>query len=276
MGSVDLRSRRRGGPTVQAWAFPHLIAWTEGQCGDASPIRRLPGLDALDGPDARISEATAEAAWRLAETLTRDDAVGVHVAESLPRGALDLVEYAVRSRSSRGAALERLAHYGGVLSDRVAARIDANDHGFSLIVGDVGASALHPARAEFALAMALKLAREVTGFAIVPVQVAFAHDRPNDTSEHRRFFSRTDPFRRRHEHDASQRRRCRADLAGSRRGVGGHRATTAGPSSLDHRRDHVSLVERARQADADGGSRTGDAHGRLSGQHACDEPPDAD
>src|SRR3954468_9003445 len=108
MGSVDLRSRRRGGPTVQAWAFPHLIAWVEGQCGDAAPIRRLPGLDALDGPDGRIPEPTAEAAWRLAETLTHDEALGVHVAESLPRGALDLVEYGVRSSASLGSGLERL------------------------------------------------------------------------------------------------------------------------------------------------------------------------
>src|SRR4029077_14806834 len=100
MVSADLRSRRRGGPTVQAWAFPHLIAWVEHECGDASPIRRLPGLDALDGPDARIPEASAESAWRLPETLTHDEAIGVHVAESLPRGGLDLIEYAVRSSPS--------------------------------------------------------------------------------------------------------------------------------------------------------------------------------
>jgi AraC-like DNA-binding protein len=188
MINPSVRSRRRAGPSVQAWAFPHLISWVEGHCGDASPIRRLPGLDALDGSDARIPEATAEAAWRLAETLTHDEAIGVHVAESLPRGGLDLIEYAVRSSASLGSGLERLAHYGRVLSDRVAARIDANDRGLALMVGDVGASALHHARAEFALATALKLARDVTGFEIVPVQVAFAHDRPNDTAEHRRFF----------------------------------------------------------------------------------------
>ena len=188
MASADVRSRRRGGPTVQAWAFPHLIACVECQCGDASSIRQLPGLEALDGPDARVPEATAAAAWRLAEALTRDEALGVHVAESLPRGGLDLIEYAVRSSASLGSGLERLAHYGRLLSDRVAARIETNEHGLDLIVGDIGASALHHARAEFALAMALKLARDVTGFEIVPVQVAFAHARPDDTSEHRRFF----------------------------------------------------------------------------------------
>ena len=119
----NLRTR---GPSVQTWVFPHLIAWVDSQCVDASPIRRLPGMVGND-PDRRISEATAEAAWRLAETLTHDEAIGVHVAESLPRGALDLIEYAVRSSASLGSGLERLAHYGRVLSDRVAARIEAND-----------------------------------------------------------------------------------------------------------------------------------------------------
>jgi AraC-like DNA-binding protein len=184
----DLRAHRRGRPTVQAWAFPHLLAWVESRIADASSIRRLPGLGTIEGPDARIPEATADAAWRLAETLTTDEAIGVHVAESLPRGALDLIEYAVRSSPSLGSGLERLAHYGGMLSDRVAARIEANDRGLVLIVGDVGVSALHHGRAEFALAMALKLARDITGVEIVPVQVAFAHDRPSETSEHQRFF----------------------------------------------------------------------------------------
>jgi AraC-like DNA-binding protein len=47
---------------------------------------------------------------------------------------------------------------------------------------------LHPGRAEFALATALRFAREGTGENIVPLHVCFAHAAPYDTSEHRRFF----------------------------------------------------------------------------------------
>src|SRR4051812_13149010 len=103
----DLLARRTSGLSVQGWVFPHLIACVEAQGVDASPIRRLPGLGTLDDPDVRVSEATAEAAWRLAETQTQDDAIGVHCAESLPRGALDLVEYAFRSSASLRSGLER-------------------------------------------------------------------------------------------------------------------------------------------------------------------------
>ena len=95
-------------------------------------LRRLPGLLAADDPDARAPEHVVEAAWRLAATLTRDDAIGILVAESLPRGALDLVEYAFRSSASLGDGLERLARYGRVLSDRVAARTEANDEALLL------------------------------------------------------------------------------------------------------------------------------------------------
>jgi AraC-like DNA-binding protein len=53
---------------------------------------------------------------------------------------------------------------------------------------DTGRTALHPGRAEFALAVALKLARDGSGADITPLQVCFAHAAPEDASEHRRFF----------------------------------------------------------------------------------------
>ena len=82
--------------------LPHLVAWVDGQGFDGTSIRRLPGLADLTDPDLRVPEASVETAWRLATTMTGDAAIGVHVAESLPRGALDLVEYAFRSSAIAG------------------------------------------------------------------------------------------------------------------------------------------------------------------------------
>lgn len=182
-----IRAHQSSEASVQSWVFPHLIAWLTSQQLDVAAIKRLPGLNVND-PDSRVVESTAEEAWRIAATLTADDAIGLHLAEWLPRGALDLIEYAVRSSASLASGLERLAHYGRLVSDRYAARTETNDGRLLLIVDDVGTSTLHCGRAEFALAIALKLARDVTGVPIVPLQVAFAHDRPRDASEHRRFF----------------------------------------------------------------------------------------
>jgi AraC-like DNA-binding protein len=47
---------------------------------------------------------------------------------------------------------------------------------------------LHPARSEFALAVALKLARDSTEAEITPSRVCFEHPAPNDVTEHERFF----------------------------------------------------------------------------------------
>jgi AraC-like DNA-binding protein len=174
--------------TVQAWVLPYVIAWVEQQGHDSGAIRRVPGLADLSDPDARVPEAAAEAVWRLAASVTQDPYIGVHIAESLPRGALDLVEYAFRSSASLAAALERLARYGRVLSDRAAVRLDAHGADLLLLVRDTGHTPLHPARVDFALTAALRFAREGTGENITPVQVCFAHSAASDTSEYRRFF----------------------------------------------------------------------------------------
>jgi len=174
--------------SVQGWVLPHLITWVESRNVDASPIRGLFGRTVLEDPSVRVPEATTETAWRLAASLTRDEALGIHLAESLSRGALDLIEYSLRSSASLGKGLDRLARYGRLLSDRVAARTHRKGESLLFLVHDAATTPLHPARTEFALAMALKLARDSTGADITPVSVCFAHPAPDDTSEHRRFF----------------------------------------------------------------------------------------
>jgi AraC-like DNA-binding protein len=168
--------------------LPHVIALVAREGFDAEPLRQILKARNLEDPDLRVPESAAQDLWKQAARVTRDDALGLHVAESLPRGALDLVEYAFRSSASLGDGLERLARYGRVLSDRVAARAQAQGEDFVLIMSDAGAGPLHPARAEFSLAIALRLARDATGVDIRPRQVCFAHPAPDDTSEYARFF----------------------------------------------------------------------------------------
>lgn len=173
---------------MSGWVLPHLMVLVAGQGCDAAAIAELPGVAGLDDPDVRVPERAAQEAWRMAATMTGDLALGVHLAEALPRGALDLVEYAFRSSASLGLGLERLARYGRILSDRMAARTEATGKDFLLVVRDAGTSPIHPARAEFAMAVALRLARDATGADITPLQVCFAHGAHTDVTEHLRFF----------------------------------------------------------------------------------------
>ena len=95
-------------------------------------------------PNVRVPEAVTETAWRLAATLTRDEALGIHLAESLPRGALDLIEYALRSSPSLGEGFDRLARYGRLLSDRVAARTHGKGDSLLFLVHDTCHDAVAP------------------------------------------------------------------------------------------------------------------------------------
>ena len=148
-----------------------------------------------------------ETAWRLAATLTQDEALGIHIAESLPRGALDLVEYPLQSSSYLGSGLDRLARFGRLLGDRVAARTHRKGDSLLFLVHDTATTPLSPARAEFAFAVALKLARDSTGADLAPVHVCFAHAGPA-TGQSTEVLSRTGPVQRRFELDERQRVRC--------------------------------------------------------------------
>ena len=189
-GGTAHRSARRSAASRSSGlrVLQHRVAWVESRNISAAPIRRIFGRTRLDDPNTRVPEAMTETAWRLAATLTSDEALGIHLAESLPRGALDLIEYALRSSRSLESGLDRLARYGRLVSDRVATRTHRNEESLLFLVHDTGTTPLHPARTEFALAVALKLARDSTGTDITPTRVSFAHSKPDNTEEHRRFF----------------------------------------------------------------------------------------
>ena len=73
---------------------PLLAAYVKEQGHDARPILQLTGIRGRDltDPDVRVPEAASREAWRLAMAMTGDEAIGLHVAEWLPRGALDLID----------------------------------------------------------------------------------------------------------------------------------------------------------------------------------------
>ena len=172
--------RARQTHTVLAWILPELLAHVA-ECGyDATPLRRLPGLAGrdLDDPDVRVADASAADAWHLAEQITGDDSIGLHMAQSIPAGALDILEYAFRSSPTVGSGLDQLSRYVRAVIDRAAARFD--------IVGDALAvtwvKPAEPHRVEFAFAMIVRMAREATGLSLAPREVQFAHRPPRPGS----------------------------------------------------------------------------------------------
>jgi AraC-like DNA-binding protein len=180
--------RARG--SVLGWVVPLLAAYVTEQGHDADPILQLIGIRGRDlkDPDLRVPEAASREAWRLAMVMTADEAIGLHVARWLPRGALDLIEYAFRTSATLGDGLDRLARYGRLINDRLAVHVLRTGPGVRFLIGVADARPLHPQRAEFSMALALRLSRDATATRLVPVEVLFAHAAPADLTEHHAFF----------------------------------------------------------------------------------------
>jgi len=77
-----------------------------------------------------------------------------------------------------------------LINDRLSGQVwrAAPGQGVRFLMTDADAKPLHPQRAEFTIALALRLAREATSLHLVPIEVTFAHAAPADSTEHRDFF----------------------------------------------------------------------------------------
>ena len=172
--------------TVVTWVLPHLLTYVAESGRDATPLRLLPGLRGrnLDDPDTRVSDGAAVEAWRLAEQVTGDEALGLHMAEAIPTGALDLLEYAFRASPTLDSAIKQVVRYGRAVGERLLPVVAAE--GDRLSVDWTGLAERQ--RIEFAMSFLVRLAREATGTSISPVEVRFAHSPPANLSAHREFY----------------------------------------------------------------------------------------
>ena len=190
-GESQARAKAAGGRgSVLGWVVPLLTAYVSEQGHDAGRILQLTGIRGRDlkDPDVRVPEAASREAWHLAMAMTGDEAIGLHVAQWLPRGALDLIEYAFRTSGTLGEGLDRLARYGRLINDRLAVHVVRKGPGVRFLMAVADATPSHPQRAEFSMALALRLAREATAAHVVPLEVLFAHAAPVDSTEHQSFF----------------------------------------------------------------------------------------
>ena len=176
--------------SVLGWVCPLLADYVKTQGYDGAPILQLPGIRGRDlkDPDVRVPEEASREAWRLAMSITKDEAIGLHLAQWLPRGSLDLVEYAFRTSATLADGLARLARYGRLINDRLSVQIVRKGPGVTFMVGGADGRPLHPQRVELSMALALRLAREAASLELVPVEMQFAHAAPADQTEHRAFF----------------------------------------------------------------------------------------
>ncbi len=174
--------------TVTALAARWAVGALEARGVDAESMPRAAELarDGLAPFDVRLSYLCVRALWEAAADAAHDPSFGVHAAEALPIGALDVLDYLVSAEATAGAALARLTRYIRLVHDRANLRLVV-EPGHASIVGGVPAMPA-PQLDEFLLTLLLVRSRQATGVAWKPERMAFQHERAHDDGELSRVF----------------------------------------------------------------------------------------
>jgi hypothetical protein len=181
------RERR---PSMSSRLVVPIVTYLERGGHDPAEILRRAGLSLaeLTSSGARVPHERVMRFWELAVDQTGDRQLGLHVAQQVEPGVMDLIEYLARCSRTLGEALARTSAYFRLLHDRVEFVVE--EQGEQAILRNLVPPGLAttPAYAENALASAIVMARRMTRDPVDVEAVYFRHAAPEQTAEYREVF----------------------------------------------------------------------------------------
>jgi len=141
--------------------------------------------EALDSIENRLPFHSVRFLWEAAAQMAGDRSFGIHVAETLPTGAFDVLDHVMSAAPTVSEGFSRLTRYIPLLHDDSSLRLVV-EPGYGRMVRRVPLSA--PQYDEFSLSLLLVRSRQSTGSEWKPESVALPHERPRDDGELLRLF----------------------------------------------------------------------------------------
>jgi AraC-like DNA-binding protein len=167
-----------------------LLDAAEGLGLDRAELMRVCDLTAeeLADPDGRVPIVKHWQLWKAIIRRADDPALGLKLVEGFHTRGLGLVGYAMYHSHTLREALRRFERFSHVVSEAIRIRLTEDDATFTITTTTSRRfdRLRHPMDAR--LAILLKVAREITGRPIVPLEVRFDYPRPSETREHQRVF----------------------------------------------------------------------------------------
>ena len=157
---------------------------------DPVPFLQAQGIDSemLLDPDATVPMSACVGLLDEGVRATRDDNLGLRVAERAELGSFDVHFYAMVSSPTLGAAFERVCRYQRLIHETSHVRLEKSGDRAVLSHRLAGGMAAPRQTAELLLAAWVRAGRVATGTKWSPAEVRFAHRAPRDAREHERFF----------------------------------------------------------------------------------------
>ena len=181
----------RNPETVLVRVITQLLERDEALGLDREGLVRLAGLSEIDtkDPDARVPVSKVIALWHLFALQAPDPAFGIRIGASVDVRKLGLVGYAMYYSSTLEQAMSRLVRFGRVVNEAARLTLDVGAAHVTLSAGDpydLGAGLRYALDARMALAVSI--ARAITGRDIVPVKVTFPIGPPKTLIPYEQFF----------------------------------------------------------------------------------------
>ncbi|MCQ4290572.1 MULTISPECIES: AraC family transcriptional regulator [Stutzerimonas stutzeri subgroup] len=144
---------------------------------------------ALDDPDARFAQDDMTRLWQRAVAVSGDPAIGLNMARQARPAALNVVGYALMSSRNLKEGFARLVRYQRIIAEGADLDFQPCAQGYRLSLTIIG-DRLPPARqsAEGSLAGCLTFCRWLTGTPLLPLEVSFQGQLPDDLEPYRQLF----------------------------------------------------------------------------------------
>lgn len=149
----------------------------------------------LEQPEARLALDEFERVLSAAIAVTGDDALGLHVAEHMPEGAVDLLGHLAAHAPTMREAVNIASQFVGLGMDGLVLAVRDDGDAFVVRYAFPRSTPLADrVLAEFMMAGMVRLARSFTGPTAMPGRASFEHERPNHHHEYTRIFGGNQRF----------------------------------------------------------------------------------
>lgn len=142
----------------------------------------------LEVLDARVPHALLVDLWEQVPRRLNDAALGLHLAQVVPLGTFDLVEYCMRNSSDLAACYQKLIRWQRLLHDGAGYHLEVEDDVARICHRPSPSLEVPPQATGFILAKLLMIGRHLTGVAFSPRGVSLTYARPSEDTEHTRVF----------------------------------------------------------------------------------------
>jgi AraC-like DNA-binding protein len=146
-------------------------------------------LRRIDHPDARLDSEEFDRLLEAAVALSGDDALGLHVAEQMPAGAIDLLAHLTALAPTMRDAVAVASQFGGLVMDAYEMATHNEDEEFVVQLTFERSTPLHDRfLSELAMGGLVRLSRTFINPEAVPSVACFEHDAPDHAREYSRIF----------------------------------------------------------------------------------------